>query len=233
MKIKKFNCKPKLDKEVLVPSRKQILPIINELKPLILNRIFTVDEIVEIIGVFIGKRFKVDIVHARAPEVDLNDIDLNAYYDSGLDEAGDVSIELYIITNPNDEMITLDDKQFDVIAKRIADSIAHEMKHMKQSRARDWLEVERMDFAYAEDELLESQLYLGDPDEVDAYAYNIAEELLDCPNYRLKLEQPSTVTTKDSLNLWAYVHTFEGDFNHPVLKKLLKKVYKNLSNRVN
>ena len=80
-----------------------------------------------------------------------------------------------------------------------------------------------------DDELLESQLYLGDYNEVDAYAHNIAAELLDLPDYRAKLSTPSTIATTESVNLWAYMQAFSKDFSHPVLKRLLKKIYKHLN----
>jgi hypothetical protein len=231
MKIKKFNCRPKLDKPVVIPTRKQLLPILNDLKSQLVDKVFTIEEIINLIGIYIGKRFRVDVVHGYAQEVDQNDIDLNAYYDSGHDEAGETSIELYLITNPLDKTILLNEEEFDCVAKRIVDSITHEIIHMKQSRSRDFLEIESFEHAQVDDEQLENKLYLGNLDEVDAYAYNIAEELLECSNYKKKLENPSTVTTRESANLWAYIQTFES--GHPVLKRLLKKIYKNLSNRVN
>ena len=230
MRIKKFNCKPTLKKKITIPTRKDLLPILNELKPQIVNRVFTVEEIIELLGVFIGRRFNVDVTHATAHEVNPGDIDLNAYYDSGLDEAGDTSIELYLVTNHLDETMILNEKEFDSVAKRIMDSISHEMIHMKQHRARDFLELDdKLAFVYADNDQLESQLYLGTPDEIHAYAFNIAEELAECPDLKKRLETPSKVGIDESLNLWAYLHTFEKDVEHPVMKRLLKKIYKNLA----
>lgn len=233
MRVKKFNCRPSLNKKISIPTRKDLIPIVNELKPVVVDKVFTVPELMETIGVFLGTRFRVDVTHGMAQEVDPNDIDLNAYYDSGLDEAGETSIELYLITNPLDEVIILNDKEFDEVAKRIVDSITHEIIHMKQCRSRDFLELEnKFAFVDIEDEQLESQMYLANPDELDAYAHNIAEELLECPNCRSILENPAGTKLRESVNLWAYLQTFEKDLSHPVLKKLLKKVYKNISTRL-
>jgi hypothetical protein len=230
-KLKKFNCNPKLNKPVIIPDRNELLYILEEMRQYTVGQFLTGEEIVMGMAEFVGERFRVDVSHAESPEVEQNDIDFNAYYDSGLDEFGDVSIEIYFITNPYNEFIILDNEGFDVIVRRLADSIIHEMIHMKQSRSRDFLEVDDMAYTQVEDERLEAMLYLGNADEIYAYAHNIAYELLDKGDLKTclkKLETPSKLKLEDSSNLWAYLHTFYNDPDHPVIKRLIKRVYKNL-----
>lgn len=230
-KIKKFNCCPKLGKEVKIPDRRVIISILDELRKDMVNQVLLVDEAVHMLGYHLGTRFRVDVSHAESVESDQNDIDFNAYYDSGLDENGDISIELYIVTNPHNDFIILDDNGFDAIARRCADSIIHEVIHMKQSRSRDFLEVDDMAYCMVEDEVLESQLYLSNMDEIHAYGYNIAQELLDTGDLQTslkKLEKATSIKIEDSVNLWAYVNTFAKDMDHPVLKRLIKRIYKSL-----
>jgi hypothetical protein len=231
IKIKKFNCCPKLDKTVTVPTRKDVLEILNDLKPFIVDHCLSVDELIQDMGVFLSNRFNIDVKHAEATQVDQNDIDLNGYYDGGLDEAGDTPIEIYLITNPMQDIVLLDSDQFDIIARRIADTLSHEVIHMKQYRARDFLEVETLEYNEFEDEEEENRWYLSSPDEINAYAYNIANELMDRNSYSQvieKLNKVKEISIDDSVNLWAYVQAFSKDVNHPVLKKLIKKVYKSL-----
>jgi hypothetical protein len=185
---------------------------------------------------FIGNRFNIDVKHAETAQVDQNDIELNGYYDGGLDEVGDIAIEIFLITNPMQDVMLIDEKQFDSITRKIADTLSHEVIHMQQFRARDFLEVERWEFGgesyeeeYDEDE--ENRWYLSSPDEINAYAYNIANELLDRNSYTQvieKLNKVRDIAIEDSVNLWAYVNAFSKDVNHPVLKRLIKKVYKSL-----
>lgn len=235
-KTKKFNCCPKLDKPVLIPTRKEILEILDEIKPSIINRFYSVDELVQDLGLFIGRKFNIDVKHAEASQVDQNDIDFNGFYDGGLDEVGDTAIEIYLITNPMQDVMILDESQFDIIARRIADTISHEVIHMSQYRARDFLEVERWEFVSYEDEdeydeEEENRWYLSCPDEINAYAYNIANELLDrhdLPKVMEKLNNIKEISIEDSINLWAYVNTFYKDTNHPVMKRLIKRVYKTI-----
>lgn len=229
--MKTINCTPKLNIPIKIPKRRDLLSIINELRPRIVNIIFTTNEIIDTIGVFIGTRFNIDVTHHTSLEIENNTVDLNAYYDSGLDEADEVPIEIILLTNPSDEFISIDDDEFDELAINIAECICHEMIHMKQSRSRHFLEVSKMTYLQVEDDFVESQMFLADPNEIDAHAFNIAEELSELPDLYKKLENPLDINISESIKLWAYVHAFARDMSHPVLKRLLKKIYKNLKKR--
>jgi hypothetical protein len=233
-KIKKFNCCPKLSRPVIIPTRKDVLEILEDIKPHVVDRFFSVDELVQDLGMFIGQRFNIDVKHAEASQVDQNDIELNGYYDGGLDEAGDVPIEVYLITNPMQDVMIIDNSQFNLIARKIADTISHEVIHMSQFRARDFLEVERIEYTDVDEDYEEDERwYLSSPDEINAYAYNIANELLDkhdLPVVMEKLNKIKEISIEDSINLWSYVNAFEKNTSHPVMRRLIKKVYKSLLN---
>lgn len=229
-KINTFNCSPKLNRKVVVPTRSEILPILDELRIDVVNQFLTVDELIDIVAFFIGTRFNVNVKHAESAQIEHNDLDLNAYYDGGLDEADEVPIELYLITNPLQDVMVIDNKGFDTIIRRISDSLAHEVIHMQQYRSRDFLEVG----AYYPDELSEEEetkMYLSDPDEINAYAHNIANELLEHGDFEVvkqKLANIKDISIQESINLWAYVNAFSKNPSHPVIKRLLKRVYQNL-----
>ena len=54
------------------------------------------------------------------------------------------------------------------------------------------------------------------------------QELKIHSNPMQKLNQIKDIKLEDSINLWAYVQTFDKNPDHPVIKRLLKKIYKNL-----
>ena len=77
-----------------------------------------------------------------------------------------------------------------------------------------------------------SQLYLTDPDEIDAYAFSIAIELCRALGKFRALRYMSRISTLArfklngrfvSPNLNAYVSHF--DANDPILRSIIKKVY--------
>jgi hypothetical protein len=80
------------------------------------------------------------------------------------------------------------------------------------------------------------QAYLGDPDEIDAYALSISIELIRnlgrtrSIQYLHRASQLAKIRPKGlyaSPNLFAYFKTF-GTVQHPVIRKLIKKVFLNL-----
>ena len=225
MKIKKFNCAPSINESVELPTRIEVGAICEVCKSKIIGQVYPVNDLIDIVGHFIARKFRVNVLHTSALEVDQNDINITAYYDQEHDEEGRISIEIVLITNPVDDYLIIDQEGWATFTDRLADSLAHELIHMRQSRDRGFQSFEpRRKHVYNLDEAVR---YLADPDEIDAYAHNIAVELQECSNPLESLQNVQTLSTKDSVNLWAYVHAFSP--NHPVIKRLLKKIYKLLT----
>ena len=223
----KFNCAPKFDQKVRIPTREQVRKVFDEFANPVKNQIFPIKEFIKLLADFIAERYSVNVMHATAVEVDLGDININAYYDFEDDEFCKIAIELVLVTNTQEKFLLFSEELYSDFVKRLADALAHELVHMKQARARDHIYVE---FKLKNTDVLDRELlYLSSPDEIDAYSYNIAVELEDSKTPLRKLANPSTITMEDSLNLWVYVTTFKNNFKNPALRKLLKKVYKKLS----
>ena len=227
MKLRKFNCSPKLHEQIELPTREQVREVCSYLEPEVLNQVFLADDLVDLVGHFVARKFRVSVLHAKALEVEPTELNINANYDPDRDELGKSSIELIIVTNPTDDQFILDKPLWDLFVNRLADSLAHELIHMHQSRTRDFIPVEHK--VHRKAFIDENLVYLSDPDEIDAYAYNIATELKEHPNPFLVFNNPAAVSVNDSINLWAYVQAFAKDIKNPTMKKLLKKVYKHLT----
>ena len=212
---------------VELPTREQVREICQQLEPKVVDQVFPINDLVDLIGRFVSRKFRVSTLHAHAHEVELTELNINAFYDPERDELGKNSVELVLVTNPNDRHLILDQTLWNLFVNRLADSLAHELIHMRQARARDFLFVESR--AYREMEIDENLSYLSDLDEIDAYAYNIATELREHANPLSRLDNPAAVSVNDSINLWAYLQAFSKDLKNPAIKRLLKKVYKHLT----
>lgn len=187
------------------------------------------DELSQLVGRLLSVNFKADIIQAEAREVDLGDVNMNACYDPDLDSMGRPCIEITLVYNPLENMLVLDDEEFVLLTRRIADVIAHEQIHQYQYRCRYW-EGWEPDFDDDEDDLVIAQGYLSSKDEIDAYSHNIGNELLDYADYQTVLtllQNPRTIKIEQSVNLWVYMATF-GSTNHPVIRRLIKKIVKRL-----
>lgn len=229
--VKRFNCCPNIKEDIFIPSRKHLLPILDELSSEIVDRIIPLDELVDKLGLFISDRFRIDVMHASSQTALPGSMLINADYDQEKDERNRVSIRIILITYPDEKSFLWDEEQYGYVCKQIADTIIHEMVHMRQCRLRDF-----EDYFFEKDtfetDKEEAQYYLGNNDEIDAYAYNIASELLDQRNLKEAnhaLSNPSKVTLEVSANLWAYMNTFDHNVNHPAIRKLIKKIYKHLT----
>lgn len=182
----------------------------------------TKDEVSVIIGKLISEKFRADVVQADAKEVDVGDINFTATYDSDLDSMNRPCIELFIVYSSLDNILVFDEDLFDTVTKRLCDSISHEQIHQRQSRNRYWEDPFDVN---PEDPVA----YLSNKDEIDAYSYNIANELLDYADRQTVLtllQDPSKIKIEHSVNLWSYFITFDYDYQHPVIKRLIQKIVK-------
>jgi hypothetical protein len=178
-----------------------------------------ISEISAIVGEMVSTKFRADVIQAEAHEVDLGDINISASYDPEMDSMGRPCIELVLVYNPLDCFLIIDEELFDTLTKRLCDAICHEQIHQQQYRSRYW----EWGVDYDSDN---PQEYLGNKDEIDAYSYNIANELLDYTDSEKALtllNNPSKIRIEHSVNLWAYLTTFKST-SHPVIKRLFKKV---------
>ena len=150
------------------------------------------------------------------------------FYHTEKDKINHQSIEVVFSFNPQDTTIKLTDDRFKRICARTAEVVQHEMIHMRQARKRNFKSIPGFSSFAENNKQRKEQNYLGDPDEMDAYAYNIACELYDrfgkashiasYLNYDLKDNR----LKKDTYR-W-YLQTFDHNHNHPVIKKLKKRI---------
>ena len=92
--------------------------------------------------------------------IERNSIGVNAYYDPD-----DGTIEITLVFNPSDTIIQWSKENRGPFVHELHDALKHELLHSKQHSKRD---VKH----YAKGE------YLSNPDEIEAYAMNIADQLV-------------------------------------------------------
>ena len=175
--------------------------------------------------VFKSKNFDLKIKTKRQPFLNHEEFYVNAYYDADDDKHNETPIEVLVYHNFDKNEIW-DTKQTSELLVQIFDAVIHEYRHQRQSRSRKYL-------TFSQHPQTPYREYLLDPDELDAYALSIAIEL--CRNlgkfralrYMQRLSYLSKFKNQNkfvSPNLNAYVQHF-GGVEHPVIKRLTKKVY--------
>ena len=180
----------------------------------------------------IRKHFKpLDIVikTKKIVGLEVNEFYINAFYDLDADKNNECSIEVIIYHDIDTDMF-FEHSQVGQFLVQLYDAVVHELQHQQQGRKRKYhpnpyvVDVEC------------NKSYLGDPDEIDAYALSIAIELIRnlgrtrSIQYLHRASRLANIRPKGlyaSPNLFAYFETFKS-LDHPVIRKLLKKVFLNL-----
>lgn len=152
---------------------------------------------------------------------------IGGFYHTSKDKYGQQCIELLLSYHPFDSHITITSKRFTAMCNTIADVILHEIIHMRQARSRGFKTIPGFS-SYAEsNKQRKEQNYFGDPDEIDAYGFNIACELYE------RLGSHKAVATYLNTHLdnrhkkdswFKYLKAFDHDHRHPVIQKLKKRV---------
>lgn len=149
-----------------------------------------------------------------------------AFYDSEDDFNNETPIEVLVYHNFSDIDLFHSNQTTNLLVQ-IFDATVHELRHQQQSRQRGYQ-------TYSDHAITPFSKYLADPDELDAYAFSIAVELLRVmPEHRAirymckmsVLSKFKTQTDLASPNLRVYIKHFG---KNPLIKKVAKKVYKHL-----
>tara|TARA_X000000950_G_C13915632_1_gene660864 strand:- start:1316 stop:2020 length:705 start_codon:yes stop_codon:yes gene_type:complete len=187
------------------------------------------------------KQFGVDEVKViTSKEVDSGDMNMNAAYDPHDDEDGFDPFSIDLVFSVKDKNLEFTKDGIANIRDRVLDALEHEMIHMRQYRSRSFVRQRDYKTKDKEPDVKRAKEYLGNDDEIEAFAKNISAELLRKRDKQTAIDLLRKVTQtaglKDELgyllspNLLGYLAVWGFNTKHPVIKKLLKKVYNNIEN---
>lgn len=162
-----------------------------------------------------------------------NMILIGGCYYSDKDKSHHRSIEILMVYNPTDDSLKINKRRFWRICCGIADTILHEIIHMRQFRRREFKYLPEYESTAKKTAQRLEQVYLGCSDEIDAYGFNIACELLDnfngdqsqIINY---LDTNKRVAGRQSNSWKMYLKAFNHDHDHIIIKRLKKKILRYL-----
>ena len=173
--------------------------------------------------------FRVEVEFINTPNVGKDEINMNAGYSQEVDKWKDPDMyatSLDLLFNNRQRTFSFSKEGFDELVVRINDAIGHERIHQKQARKRK-LQHPGSEYIGPGKGRAERD-YLGKPDEVEAFSYNIASELLrrhDKETIINAFRTGDLSILKDSINFVAYLASFE-DTDNKTMRKLINKVLK-------
>jgi hypothetical protein len=186
--------------------------------------------IIKVVEKTIGKKFGLRTTLEYAAGLDSGELSANAYYDQEDEIEGDPPVHIEFLFSSKDKKgIDIDGAGFDELSTQVAKVVVHELLHKSQADARKFVKTKPFKVRAAfSPQQAKNQEYLGNSDEIDAYGHNIAVELL--KNYGSRknsltaLRNFVRIPHNKSPDMFAYLVAFGMDKNHPVLKKLVKKI---------
>ena len=120
------------------------------------------------------------------------------------------------------------------MAIRFADVFMHELIHMRQFRSRNFKAIPGYQSKAELARDRKEQNYYGDRDEMGAYAFNTACELLDRFGYnptRIIRYLDGFECSRHKNSWWyQYMKTFDWNHNHPIIRRMRNLVLRQLEN---
>ena len=168
-------------------------------------------------------------------ETDRNTVWVGGLYDGSADKKGRTSITISLQFHAKDSPVKIKSNNFRRMCYSVADTLMHEIIHMRQYRRRNFKDIPGYYSTAQLSKKRNEQTYLGHNDEIDAYSFNIACQLIDrfngdynkIANY-LNKDLEDRRLKKDGYRM--YLDAFDHDHSHRVIKKLKKKVINYLPN---
>lgn len=213
-----INCYPNLKQKVTVPSRVQLLKKLRPLEQNLANIVMPSDEMIDHLAFYLHDHLKVNVYRSLSYKCPPETIIPSAEYFSEFDSKKEPPIHVTLISHPNNKMFLWNYQHCDHVFGLIADTVIHEMVHMRNTRKRRFQQFTNYDY---DDEMI----ILSDPDCIDAYAHNIADDIASAFTPWEIIRTPSNVTIEDSVSLWNYMIVFGKNIDHPTMRRLMKKVY--------
>jgi len=216
-----------------VLTRNSIITLMHTLAPEIVKQPLTIEQFHKKVTTLLKKHLPIRVRKAFSPKVEQGFVYVGGCYHSAYDEEYKKCIEVLFQYKSNEKIINLTSKRFSGMCTTIADTVLHEVIHMRQFRRRNFKQLPDYASNAEKSKIREEQEYLGCSDEIDAYGFNIACELMEkfgknriqVINYLNENQKGK----KRRYNSWRmYLKAFEHDHNHQIIQRVKKKVVRYL-----
>lgn len=210
-------------------TRQTIIEDIQILSSKLVNQELSIDSFHKKITNHLKKSYPVRFRKLKNKKFKPNSVFIGGTYYSDRDQEKEKCIELVFEYPENYSTIRITPRRFQKISRIIADTLLHEIMHMRQYRSRKFKVTPDYSSNARRLKIRLEQQYLGNLDELDAYGFNIACELIDKFGYDknkiIEYLNENQFRTNRKHNCWRmYLQAFEHDHNHAIIKKLKKTI---------
>ena len=216
-------------------DRDTLYSMLYSLKPEIVDKRLPIGQIIRQLSKHIKAHLPIKVVSYRHKPVKPGEIWIGGAYYSDDDKQGKkrfIEVELAFPTVT--ATMKTSSYRWERICKLFADTILHEIIHIRQYRARNFKDLPGFESTayYAKDRAW--QEYYGHRDEMGAHSFNLAQDMIDKfgfdPN-ALREYLDSTVPKRVCPNGWGrFMKSFEYDHDHPKVHQMKHKIMTQLEN---
>jgi hypothetical protein len=208
-------------------DRNTVISYILSLKNKLTNKKISISKFHRIISMELKSKLPIKIRKLYDNKVELNDVKIGGQYEYLKDQQGLRSINLFFYYNNKKDYFILDKDILLELAKTISDVVLHEIIHMRQYRRRNFKYLPNYISKSDNYQQKKNQEYLGNPDEIDAYGFNIACDLLDKfdNNQQRIIKYLNKIKHNNTIFSWAmYLEVF--GYKHRIIQRLKKRIIK-------
>jgi hypothetical protein len=141
-------------------------------------------------------------------------------------------IEIVLSYHPYTEEIKITEYRWRRLCSLFADTILHEMIHMRQYRSRNFKFIPGYESAAHYHKQRQDQEYYGHRDEMGAFSFNIACDMLDRFGYdpvEIKSYMDSMRAKRHKTSSYCkFLHAFDWDHDHIKVRQMKQKILKQL-----
>ena len=219
-------------------DRNTLYSMLYELKPAIVDKRLPIGDIIRQISKHIKAHLPVKVVSNRHKPVKPGEVWIGGAYYSDLDSSGKKRfIEIGFSFPTDTQTMKTSLYRWERICTLFADTILHEIIHVRQYRARTFKDIPGYESTayYAKDRAW--QEYYGHRDEMGAHAFNLAQDMIDKFDFDPKAIRDyldSKVPKRVRPNGWGrFMKSFEYNHNHPKVIQMKHKIMTQLENAWN
>lgn len=207
-------------------TRQDIIDHLRPISYMLTNQPLDIDYLYDIFSKKLKEKYPVSTKKIKRVKSMTGKMSIGGRYYPCQDKVNKKSIYVIFSFNTRDSAITITGKTFNRLLALIADTIMHEMIHMKQYRKRNFQSLDQSRVYAAKDLTGTWQRYYGQYDEIDAHAFNIACELIN-KFKSIDIIRDFLDCNKQSNTLYmfaTYLQYFDNNHDHKIIKLLKKKI---------
>ena len=216
-------------------TRNNLYRLLYSIREQVTNREIPVDQIQKILSAHIRRNIPVRVKNIKDTTTNQGWIYIGGMYYSDVDRKKQTRpIEINFNYNMFDEKIYLTKYRFQQMCRLFADTILHEVVHMRQYRARKFKAIPGYLSTAERAKDRRAQEYYGDTDEMGAFSFNIACEMIDRFGYdpgAIGQYMAGPGARRHKRNCYhRYLKAFNWDTEHKIIRRLRHKVMCQLDN---